>query len=207
MQEIDDFATDSLNLAWRWNHNPHSAFWSLTERPGFLRLKASTLETSSGEDGLHQPVLAEMDSILFAKNVVSQLIVGKSCIGTTLLDVSKMENGQRAGFCFFNKSYAWIGVIQDNENRVLALYDNSTGNLVKYLAADAIVHEQVWLRGMATQGQGTLLYSLDGENFVQLGNSIPFHTEWFESHSMALFTYNIASSKGHVDFDWFQVKS
>jgi beta-xylosidase len=207
LNEIDDFTSESLNLAWRWNHNPQSAFWSLTERPGFLRLKAEILETAAGEDGIHQPVQAEADSILFAKNVLSQHIIGKSCRGTTFIDISKMADGQRAGFCYFNKSYAWIGVIQESGKRAIVVYDKSSGSLLKYAGPTAITQERIWLRGVANQGVGNLLYSLDGECFVSLGEAVPFRTEWFESHSMALFTYNTGTPNGHVDFDWFSVTS
>lgn len=37
----DDFSSAKLGLHWQWNHNPVDAAWSLTERPGFLRLKSS----------------------------------------------------------------------------------------------------------------------------------------------------------------------
>jgi hypothetical protein len=36
---------------------------------------------------------------------------------------------------------------------------------------------------------------------------IVFRTEWFESHSIALFTYNANAKRGQVDFDWFKVNS
>ena len=35
----DGFDTDQLSLNWQWNHNPLDDCWSLTERPGFLRLR------------------------------------------------------------------------------------------------------------------------------------------------------------------------
>ena len=28
----------ALPLVWQWNHNPDNALWSLSQRPGFLRL-------------------------------------------------------------------------------------------------------------------------------------------------------------------------
>ena len=37
----DDFSSSKLGLHWQWNHNPVDNAWSLTERPGFLRLKTS----------------------------------------------------------------------------------------------------------------------------------------------------------------------
>lgn len=36
----DEFNEPSLNPIWQWNHNPVYEKWSLTEHPGFLRLKS-----------------------------------------------------------------------------------------------------------------------------------------------------------------------
>ena len=43
----DNFENSKLGLHWQWNHNPIDNAWSLTERPGFLRL-------NSAHDGTHQ---------------------------------------------------------------------------------------------------------------------------------------------------------
>ena len=37
----DDFNGEKLSLYWQWNHNPVDDKWSLTERPGYLRLETS----------------------------------------------------------------------------------------------------------------------------------------------------------------------
>ena len=54
----DDFHHTENKLAnnWQWNHNPDNAFWSFTERPGYLRLTAGSLR----------------DDVLFARNTLTQ---------------------------------------------------------------------------------------------------------------------------------------
>lgn len=44
----DDFtySSNKLDLEWQWNHNPDNTAWSVTERPGYLRLKNNTLATN-----------------------------------------------------------------------------------------------------------------------------------------------------------------
>ena len=37
----DSFRSGSPGMQWQWNHNPHKGGWSLTERPGWLRLRPS----------------------------------------------------------------------------------------------------------------------------------------------------------------------
>jgi beta-xylosidase len=41
-QTDDEFASDKLGPQWEWNHNPRHERWSLTERPGWLRLKGTS---------------------------------------------------------------------------------------------------------------------------------------------------------------------
>ncbi|MFQ9436678.1 MAG: hypothetical protein ACLR1R_10175 [Ruminococcus callidus] len=42
----DDFtySSNKLDLEWQWNHNPDNTAWSVTERPGYLRLKTIPLQ-------------------------------------------------------------------------------------------------------------------------------------------------------------------
>jgi alpha-N-arabinofuranosidase len=42
----DDFDGATLNLCWNFIRNPHSEDWSLTEKPGYLRLKGSKINFS-----------------------------------------------------------------------------------------------------------------------------------------------------------------
>ena len=41
----DDFEMPTLGLQWQWNHNPDDTRWSLTERPGWLRLKPTVADS------------------------------------------------------------------------------------------------------------------------------------------------------------------
>lgn len=43
----DDFNRKVLGLQWQWNHNPDNNMWSLTERKGFMRLKALYADSRS----------------------------------------------------------------------------------------------------------------------------------------------------------------
>ena len=39
-----DAEENTLKLQWQWNHNPDNNLWTLTERPGYLRLKTGELK-------------------------------------------------------------------------------------------------------------------------------------------------------------------
>ena len=70
-ERSDDFSGKTLKPVWQWNHVPVDGQWSLTERPGFLRLHA-------------QPA----KSFWFARNTVTQRSVGPMSTPTATLDLS-----------------------------------------------------------------------------------------------------------------------
>jgi beta-xylosidase len=201
-QYLDHFDTPALGVNWRFNHNPDPDLYSLTERRSWLRLYASLLETRSGEDGVHQPVPFEPDSILFSRNTLIMLPMGKNHSATTLMDVSGIQEGQRAGLCLFNKEYGWIGIVQENSIRRIQV------NLFHSIQIGEIFEgQQVWLRAICEDGVGCFYYSLDGQDYKQLGSKIQCKIQWFENHKYGLFTYNPLSNEGYIEFDWFLLQS
>lgn len=64
----DDFSASGLSLYWQWNHNPVDQAWSLTDRPGFLRLKTSRV----------------VDNLFVAPNTLTQRMVGPKCMALSV---------------------------------------------------------------------------------------------------------------------------
>lgn len=90
----DDFSYSSnqLNLLWQWNHNPDNTAWSLTDRPGWLRLNNQTLATN----------------LLNARNTLTQRTECPSCSSVIKLDASGMKSGDYAGLSAFQFKYGNI---------------------------------------------------------------------------------------------------
>ncbi len=102
IQDSDEFAGGRLGLQWSWNHNPLDSGWSLTARPGWMRLTA-------------QPA----QHLATARNTLTQVLQGPRPRFTTRIDVSRMTDGQRAGLTLFGVRPSWIGVVrQDGVRRV-----------------------------------------------------------------------------------------
>src|SRR5690606_18773672 len=70
----------ALPLVWQWNHNPADRLWSVSERPGYLRL------VNGRVDG----------DLLQPQNMLTQRTFGPMCSGTTAIDVSNMKDGDVA---------------------------------------------------------------------------------------------------------------
>lgn len=84
----DDFDSDKLNINWQWNHCPVNEAWSLTDRPGHLRLTTSRV----------------VDNLYNAPNTISQRMEGPECNGAVKIDVSHMKDGGVAGFGGFQRT-------------------------------------------------------------------------------------------------------
>ena len=91
-----------LGLVWQWNHNPDHTKWSLTERPGYLRLKTG----------------GSSQSIVEARNVLTQRTFGPECSGMVAIDVSGMQEGDYAGLAAFQKNYGFVGVKASNPQNI-----------------------------------------------------------------------------------------
>ena len=75
-----------MSYLWQWNHNPVDEAWSLSERPGWLRLKTSRVVNNFYE----------------APNTLTQRMAGPTCAATVKIDVSHMADGDCAGLAAFN---------------------------------------------------------------------------------------------------------
>ena len=190
LQDSDEFSSPELSPQWEWNHNPDNRLWSLTARPGFLRLSASTA-----------------DALVTARNTLTQILQGPQMQATTRIDVTHLGDGQRAGLAMFGVQPSWIGVVRENGSTNVAFSlagVESSGPRVPARTID--------LRVEVTTGQtARFLYSLDrGRTFLPFGYAAPLRFSWWKGARPALFSYrkpvSRTGSDGWVDVDWFRVK-
>ena len=92
----DDFSKPKLQPVWQWNHLPDDSKWSLTERPGYLRLHSL-------------PASRFLVGAEFA-DAARRLAPSppRPRVGT-----AGMKPGDVAGLALLNLPYAWIGVKRD----------------------------------------------------------------------------------------------
>ncbi|PTY07084.1 glycoside hydrolase [Opitutaceae bacterium EW11] len=188
-QRSDDFSGSKLLPIWQWNHNPVAAKWSLTEKPGSLRLH--TLPASQ---------------LLWAKNTLTQRAIGPVSIVTTELDASGLQPGDYAGLALFNMPFATIGVARTGAKLVLRYYDQLKNETIE----QPLASPHVWLRatGDYDEDAARLGFSADGKTFADLGGEIrlPYQLKTFQGTRLGLFAFNTAGNEGgHADFADFRV--
>ena len=189
-QRNDDFSGPKFANVWQWNHAPDENKWSLTERPGFLRLRA----------------LPAAD-FWRARNTLTQRSIGPKSTPTTLLDASGLKPGDVAGLALLNLPYAWIGVRRDTGGLAIEHYNQLTGKTARV----PLDSNRVWLRADCDflKEIATFSYSTDGTLFQPLGGEFPlvFQLKTFQGVRYSLFAFNTAEAEGGVaDFDEFHVE-
>ena len=197
----DEFDGSDLGVQWLWNHNPDDTKWSLTARPGWLRLSAQPLASKSGTSAASGSVPFVEDSIIFAYNTVVQLAMGKVASAVTKLDTTGIVDGQRAGITLFGQTYGWIGVVGTAGKSVVRANIDGT-----YTTGPTLTATTVYLKAsMSASSQISFAYSTDGVSFTALGGSVTVGRTWFEGIKFGLFTYNLSTAVagGVADFDYF----
>ena len=190
-QRNDDFSGPALANVWQWNHVPVDSAWSLTERPGFLRLHA----------------LPATD-LWWARNTLTQRAVGPESQPTAILETAGLRPGDVAGLALFSFPYAWIGVRRDSAGLWLERYDQTMDHTERLPLAAG----RVWLRADCDffTEKATLSFSADGSRFRQVGGefTMVFQLTTFQGVRYALFGYHTdpGSPGGWADFDAFTVR-
>ena len=212
----DDFSQQTLGMQWQWNHNPVPSAWSLTERPGWLRLK-----TTGVVQELHQ-----------AQGMLTQRIFAnpyRASTGTVRLDVSNLKEGDRAGICIFQDPYAMLCVERTGEGyqllwqeKTIALGPSPNLSLVgrgentdaKTIYPSPYKGEvgkgSVYLRASIRYGENKarFFYSLDGKTWEAFGGETQqsFNLSVFVGSRFGIFCYATKQNGGYADFDWFNTK-
>ncbi|HJA84728.1 MAG TPA: glycoside hydrolase 43 family protein [Candidatus Bacteroides avicola] len=184
----DEFEDTQLGLQWQWNHNPDNSRWSLKERKGYMRLKAS-----------------QATDLTHARNTLTQRVQGPLSTGTVEMDIAGLKEGNVAGFGIFQSPYAYLAVKQKNGVRQLVVCHNGKTETV----ADRLTQDKVWLRARVTDKDFTarLYYSLDGANFLPAGEVLHMDLGYpWTANRFALFNFSETEEGvgGMADFNWFR---
>ena len=185
-QTDDDFNGPKLGVQWEWNFQPRADKWSLTERPGFLRLHA------------FKPL--QRDNLKKAGNTLTQRVFRTSTnIVTLALDLRGMADGQVVGLCHYSKDYSTIGVRCQNGFVILESAHNRTST-----NGPAITSQNLWLRSTwGLDGKSNYSYSTNGTAFTPFGGTYQLGWGDYRGDRIGIFTYNDDADAGYVDCDGF----
>jgi beta-xylosidase len=193
----DNFDSGKLNPLWQWNHVPDDSKWSITEKPGVLRLHS-----------------LPATNFWSARNSLCQRPPGPESIMAVEMDTAGMVASDTAGLALLSTPYAWIGVVKTAEGTTLQMFRGVGGGRRGSAVASTNTPtmgptnppSHLWLRVACNfdTDEAIFSWSADGKQFTPLGN--PFTTTFqlttFQGVRPALFNYNTSGQPGgYADFD------
>jgi beta-xylosidase len=203
----DNFESGKLNPHWQWNHVPDDTKWSLTEKPGALRLHS-----------LSAP------NFYLARNSICQRPPGPESIMTVELDTTGLMTGDAAGLGLVSTPYAWIGVVKSMEGTKLQMVTGRAAGGGRRggggpasqpgpttATSPVTPPQKLWLRVHCNFDTDEAIFSWsgDGTQFTTLGDPfrMTFQLTTFQGVRPALFNFNTNGQPGgHADFDNYHVQ-
>ena len=173
LQADDDFA-GPLGLQWQWNHNPVDTHWSLSERKGWLTLKAMPA-----------------DSLKLARNMLTQKVIGYQSESTTLVTAS---GNNYAGLFCSGKLFRGIGLCKEG----VFIEAHGERKIVKQGK-----YAKVWLRitNDCIENRHQFYFSTDGEHYEPAGEAFTMRAGYWKGIRVGLFCYGLS---GKAAFDFFE---
>lgn len=191
-----DRPPNSLNLplVWQWNHNPNPDCWSLTARPGFLRLITDRVDTN----------------FLHARNMLTQRTIGPECSAAVSVDISNIKEGDCAGLALLQKNYGLVGVKSENGTNYVVMINAQSGAPAE-IERVVLNQKTVFLKAECnfrnSADTAAFYYSLDGRSWTPIGNKLKmrYTIPHFMGYRFALFNYATKTPGGFADFDFFRI--
>ena len=186
----ENFDGKTLGRVWQWNHNPDDTKWSL--KKGHLRLQSMPA-----------------NQLMWARNTLTQRVIGPTSVTTVELYVKGMKDGDVAGLGNINIPCSWIGVVKNGKTLTLRCFEQLTNDTIN-VPID-LANGKLWLRSIGDydNDQAQYAYSTDGVTFQLLGRMMPlsYQLTTFQGSRHALFAFNVNGKQGgYAEFDNFTVQ-
>lgn len=186
----DDFTATKLSPDWEWNYHPRDDKWSLSERPGFLRLHAF-------------PPLKKGNLLGTCNILTTRIYQSGRGEATIRLDLSGMVDGQSAGLCLLARRPAWIGVTRAGGVNRIAQGETGPGARGE-IQGPEIPGKDLWLRvTISSSGSASWFYSSNGTDFVAFGKNFQCNWGYYRGTRLGIFTSNEGGESGWIDVKHF----
>jgi alpha-N-arabinofuranosidase len=193
----DDFSSSKLPWHWFYINNPDSTRYSLTERKGYMRLRAS----ASSIDELGSPTFIGRRQ---AQPVFS---------ATALIDITGMRDGNTAGITAYAAHTNHYDVrITSRSGKIYVQAYIRVGEMKHLEKEIEITGRKVYLRISSDQQLYHLYYSVNGKNYIHMAEMgyRYLSTETiggFTGVLLGLFAQSEKEDNGYIDVDEFEMNN
>ncbi len=201
--ERDDFNSQTLSVHLNSLRVPVDDSWlSLTERPGWLRLRGRVSLQSYQNQSL-----------------IARRLQAFSCEAETCMEFEPDNDQQAAGLiCLYNtRLYHYLYVSRNRDGqKLLSISSCNAGSFNAPLQKDVIIDgwERVYLKACVNYPRLVFQYSQDGESWQAIGSELDatILTDeyallsgygWFTGAFFGLCAQDLSGKNKHADFDYF----
>ena len=186
----ENFDGKTLGRIWQWNHNPDDKMWGL--KGGKLRIQSQAAE-----------------QLMWARNTLTQRVIGPKSVTTVELIVKGMKDGDVAGLGNINIPCSWVGIVKAGNGLSLRCFEQLTNDTI--VLSVGLSDGKIWLRSIGDydNNQAQYAYSTDGKVFHTIGRMMPlsYQLTTFQGSRHALFAFNVKGKNGgYAEFDNFTVE-
>ncbi|MBB3207087.1 GH35 family endo-1,4-beta-xylanase/beta-xylosidase [Rhodopirellula rubra] len=184
-----------LPLQWQWNHNPDHEHWSVTDRPGWLRLTTGQTTTD----------------LLHARNTLTQRTFGPVSTATTTIDVANMQDGDVTGLAVLQRKYGFVGVKAEGQSKKSIVMVSTESDSPVEHECIPLTQETVFFKVHCDFRDGEdkayFFFSLDAKQWTKIGDPVQmvYTLPHFMGYRFALFNFATKNTGGSVDFNRFRV--
>jgi len=202
----DEFDAATLGLQWQWNANNRPDWYSLSERPGMLRLRTVNAPEA-------------VDYVRAAPNILGQKLPAPTFVVNTHVQLNGAHDGDRAGLILNAMQYAWLGLRQ-SDGATQLVYTTCTPAKVRCTESASVVlpsaASSLYLRmAMAEGGIARFSYSLDNASFIPVGQPFTVSKGRWVGAQVGLFSVGGGANAGagtgagssSLDVDYFRVSA
>ncbi|SDF66099.1 MULTISPECIES: glycoside hydrolase 43 family protein [unclassified Duganella] len=188
---IDDFSTPQLGLQWQWGANPQPSWYSLSAKPGALRLYT-------------QPLADADDFVRASPAILTQKAPASRFLATTRVRLEQAKDGDRAGLIINAMQYAWVGLRRNGTvNELVWTVCGPFGPRCKEQSTVILSPAPTELTLRAHMNEGAFVnfaYSVDGKTFKPVGSPFPVTRGTWVGAQVGLF------SAGRQPGSWLDVE-
>jgi beta-xylosidase len=196
-QTTDEFDSTDIGLQWQWQANFEDRWWTLNDRPGWLRLNAV-------------PLPLEAVNLWPVSNLLLQKIPAPAFTLTTRIDANSLSIGEEAGLVLMGMDYSYLAVVRNDDGfrleKTVCKEANSgieESEEAGLNIAGALLHLRMTL---SHEGIARFSFSSDGAKFIPIGEPFKAREGKWIGARVGLFSLAMSegSKHGYADFDWFR---
>lgn len=201
-----------LKLPWQWNHIPDNKLWSVTEKPGALRLHSGKLSSN----------------LVQAGNTLTQRTIGPSCAAEVVLDGCELHDGDYAGLCTLQGNYGFVALTKEEGNYFLVMAEKEDTGIFAGMGSVDTAPGRVVAKVPVQTGKVTLRVVCDFTNgkdtadfffreaepeqipeFCKIGEThkLSFQLDHFVGCRFGLFLFSTKETGGVAEFSRFRFRT